>query len=152
MWHVHSANAAYQKRCIYYIGILVLCVLYLQSSGGRRAAVHLPEETVPSSVCSGRAALRTRGKFMHHILFMITACVTTKACQPCLLICHILLTGFRCRGWSTCKYQQVHGGSFGLHHTFQSGETTTVFSDGYSPLNLCAVVDSCLFLVFFCSF
>lgn len=123
----HSANVQHIKRCIYYIGIMVLCVLYLQSSGGRRAAVRLPEKTVPSPVCSGRAALRTSGKFMRNFLFMIIACAMAEACQPCLLKRPILLTGLRCGGWGTCKYQQVHGGSFGLHHTFQSGEMTNSF-------------------------
>lgn len=54
----------------------------------------------------------------------------------CCLNWLVLPSGFRCGGGSTCKSHQVHGGPFSLHHTFQSGEMTTLFLDAHSPPNL----------------
>lgn len=47
-----------------------VCVLYFQSGEGGGAALHLPEEVVPGSVCSGRPALRISGKWQaaHYFL------------------------------------------------------------------------------------
>lgn len=38
---------------------------------------------------------------------------------------HLFVIGFRCEGQCTSKSQQVLGGPFSLHYTFQSGEKAT---------------------------
>lgn len=128
MWHVHPANVQHIKRGVF----ITLGLWFFVSCTCRTVVVVERRYVFLKRLCQVLCALGGQlCALVASSCITFCACVIAKACQPYFLKKHhILLTGFRCGGWSTCKYQQVHGGSFGLHHTFQSGETTTVFSDG----------------------